>query len=63
VKEKTMTHSTLPSPATINGKVQRQDFQKRLTTLGIVARQLAKDDLLGQGVLFNQILGSPGILG
>ena len=58
-----MTHSTLPSPATINGKVEHQNFQKRLTTLGIVAKQLAKDDLLGQGLLFNQILGTPGILG
>jgi hypothetical protein len=58
-----MTRLKLPSTEMISGKVQHQNLQKRLTTLGIVAKQLAKDDLLGQGVLFNQVLGSPGLLG
>ena len=58
-----MTRLKLPSTESINGKVQPQNRQKRPTILGIVAKQLAKDDLLGQGVLLNQVLGSPGLLG
>ena len=51
--EDAMTKAIDPS-ATSNAK-QHQSTQRRLTTLGLVAKQLATDDLLGQGLLLRAL--------
>ena len=51
--EDAMTKAIDPS-ATSNGN-QHHNAQRRLTTLGLVAKQLATDDLLGQGLLLRAL--------
>lgn len=51
--EDAMTKAIDPS-ATSNGN-QDHNAQRRLTTLGLVAKQLATDDLLGQGLLLRAL--------
>ena len=51
--EVAMTKATHPS-ATTHGS-QHHNLQHRLTILGIVAKQLATDDLLGQGLLLRAL--------
>ena len=51
--EVAMTKAIRPS-ATTNGS-QQHNLQHRLTTLVIVAKQLATDDLLGQGLLLRAL--------
>ena len=46
--EETMTKATCFSPIT---STCRPSLQGKLATLGIVAKQFIKDDLLGQGLL------------
>ena len=48
-----MTKTTHPS-ATTHGS-QQHKAQRRLTTLVIVAKQFATDDLLGQGLLLRAL--------
>ena len=48
-----MTHSTRPSPNTSSGPQHTRRW--RLTTLGIVVKQFATDDLLGQGLLLRAL--------
>ena len=47
-----MTKTTCCSPITSTG---RPSLQGKLATLGIVAKQFIKDDLLGQGVLLRAL--------
>ena len=51
--EKTMTQTTRPPPNT--SSTQHHNRRGRLITLGIVAKQLARDDLLGQGLLLRAL--------
>ena len=51
--EDAMTKAIDPS-ATSKGN-QHHNPQRRLTTLGLVAKQLATDDLLGQGLLLRAL--------
>ena len=53
VKEETMTHTKRPSANTSSSQQHKPPW--RLTTLGIVAKQLATDDLLGQGLLLRAL--------
>ena len=48
-----MTHITRPAPTTSSS--QQHKLHWRLSTLGIVAKQLATDDLLGQGLLLRAL--------
>ena len=48
-----MTHITRPAPNTSSSQQHKRRW--RLTTLGIVAKQFATDDLLGQGLLLRAI--------
>ena len=48
-----MTKATHPSAITHGS--QQHNMQRRLTTLGIVVKQLATDDLLGQGLLLRAL--------
>ena len=48
-----MTHTTRPSPNTLSGQQHKRRW--RPTTLGIVAKQFAIDDLLGQGLLLRAL--------
>lgn len=51
--EDAMTKAIDPS-ATSNAN-QQHNTQRRLTTLGLVAKQFATDDLLGQGLLLRAL--------
>ena len=44
-----------PRPAATNHGSEKDTLHHRLTTLGIVAKQLATDDLLGQGLLLRAL--------
>ena len=48
-----MPHTTWPSANTSSSQQHKRRW--RLTTLGIVAKQFATDDLLGQGLLLRAI--------
>ena len=48
-----MTHTTRPSPNTSSSQQHRRRWH--LTTLGIMAKQFATDDLLGQGLLLRAL--------
>ena len=48
-----MPHTTQPSANTNSSQQHKRRW--RLTTLGIVAKQFATDDLLGQGLLLRAI--------
>ena len=48
-----MTHITRPSPNTSSSQQHRRRWH--LTTLGIMAKQFATDDLLGQGLLLRAL--------
>ena len=48
-----MTHTTRPTPNTSSS--QQHKLPWRLTTLGILAKQFATDDLLGQGLLLRAL--------
>ena len=48
-----MTKATHPPTTTHDS--QHHNAQRRLTTLGIVVKQLATDDLLGQGLLLRAL--------
>jgi len=50
--EETMTKATCRSPII---STCRPSLQGKLATLGIVAKQFIKDDLLGQGVLLRAL--------
>ena len=48
-----MTHTTRPAPNTSSSQQHKRHW--RLTTLEIVVKQLATDDLLGQGLLLRAL--------
>ena len=48
-----MTHITRPAPNTSSSQQGKRRW--RLTTLGIVAKQFATDDLLAQGLLLRAL--------
>ena len=48
-----MPHTTWPSANTNSSQQHKRRW--RLTTLGIVAKQFATDDLLGQGLLLRAL--------
>ena len=48
-----MTHTTRPSANT--SRSQQRKRRWRFITLGIVAKQLATEDLLGQGLLLRAL--------
>ena len=48
-----MPHTTRPSANTNSSQQHKRRW--RLTTLGIVAKQFATDDLLGQGLLLRAL--------
>ena len=50
--EETMVKTTCFPPIT---SICRPSLQGKLATLGIVAKQFIKDDLLGQGVLLRAL--------
>ena len=53
--EDAMTKAIDPSATSNSNSNQHHNAQRRLTTLGLVAKQLATDDLLGQGLLLRAL--------